>query len=76
MPESHDGWTSGDAYQRFMGRWSPFLAEIFVPWVGAPAGSEWLDVGCGCVRKRSARVGESTRLRRARFSASIDLSDD
>ncbi len=42
-----DGWTSGDAYQKFMGRWSPFLAEIFVPWVGAPAGSAWLDVGCG-----------------------------
>jgi SAM-dependent methyltransferase len=42
-----DSWTSGDAYQKFMGRWSPFLAELFVPWVCAPAGSEWLDVGCG-----------------------------
>ena len=42
-----DSWTSGDAYQRFMGRWSPFLANLFVPWLGVPAGREWLDVGCG-----------------------------
>lgn len=47
MAELRDRWTSGDAYQRFMGRWSPFLAELFVPWVCAPAGSDWLDVGCG-----------------------------
>ncbi len=42
-----DSWTSGDAYQRFMGRWSPFLAELFVPWISVPAGRDWLDVGCG-----------------------------
>jgi hypothetical protein len=53
MSNPGDSWTSGDAYQKFMGRWSPFLAELFVPWVGAPAGSEWLDVGCGCVRKEA-----------------------
>ena len=43
----HDSWTSGDAYQRFMGRWSPFLAELFVSWLGVPPGRDWLDVGCG-----------------------------
>lgn len=42
-----DSWTSGDAYQRFMGRWSPRLAELFVPWMAVPAGRDWLDVGCG-----------------------------
>jgi SAM-dependent methyltransferase len=42
-----DSWTSGDAYQRFMGRWSPYLAELFVPWMAVPAGRNWLDVGCG-----------------------------
>jgi SAM-dependent methyltransferase len=42
-----DSWSSGDAYQRFMGRWSPFLAELFVPWISVPAGRDWLDVGCG-----------------------------
>lgn len=42
-----DRWTGADAYQRFMGRWSPYLAELFVLWVGAPAGRDWLDVGCG-----------------------------
>jgi SAM-dependent methyltransferase len=45
--KSPDSWTSGDAYQKFMGRWSPFLAELFVPWLAVPAGRDWLDVGCG-----------------------------
>jgi SAM-dependent methyltransferase len=30
-----------------MGRWSPFLAEIFVPWLAVPTNADWLDVGCG-----------------------------
>jgi len=30
-----------------MGRWSPRLAELFVPWLNIPPGSTWLDVGCG-----------------------------
>jgi len=30
-----------------MGRWSPFLAELFVSWLGVPPGRDWLDVGCG-----------------------------
>jgi SAM-dependent methyltransferase len=47
MSNPGDSWTSGDAYQRFMGRWSPFLAELFVPWLAVPAGRDWLDVGCG-----------------------------
>ena len=47
MAESRDRWTSGDAYQRFMGRWSPYLAELFVPWLEIEPGLAWLDVGCG-----------------------------
>ncbi len=49
MTNIHDSgsWTSGDAYQKFMGRWSPYLAELFVPWLEVEPGLSWLDVGCG-----------------------------
>lgn len=40
-------WSSGDAYESYVGRWSRKVAEHFVAWVGVPNGSRWLDVGCG-----------------------------
>jgi len=40
-------WTSGDAYERFMGRWSQIAARQFVAWLGVDAASRWLEVGCG-----------------------------
>lgn len=42
-----DAWSDGAAYESFMGRWSRPLAEKFVQWLQAPAGSHWLDVGTG-----------------------------
>jgi SAM-dependent methyltransferase len=42
-----DRWTSGDAYDRYVGRWSRLVAVAFVRWVGVPPGADWLDVGCG-----------------------------
>ncbi len=35
------------AYERFMGRWSRAVGEVFVDWLAPPAGARWLDVGCG-----------------------------
>ena len=43
----HDAWQAGDAYDRYMGRWSRQIAPRFLDWLDAPAGLEWLDVGCG-----------------------------
>ncbi len=37
----------GDAYDRFMGRWSEPLADQFVALVSARPGQRALDVGCG-----------------------------
>jgi SAM-dependent methyltransferase len=37
----------GDAYERFMGRWSRAAAPVFLRWVAAKQGLRWLDVGCG-----------------------------
>lgn len=47
MPESGSYWAHGDAYERYMGRWSRRIAEPFVIGLGEPRGIRWLDVGCG-----------------------------
>ena len=38
---------SGDAYDRFMGRYSRELAPAFADFAGVEAGQRVLDVGCG-----------------------------
>jgi SAM-dependent methyltransferase len=43
----HDAWSAGDAYERYMGRWSRLVAARFLDWLAAPAGAAWLDLGCG-----------------------------
>ena len=43
----NDNWRAGDAYERYMGRWSRPIARSFVSWLGVPNGARWLDVGCG-----------------------------
>src|SRR5262245_35117575 len=49
--EDHGGrrevWASGAAYDPYVGRWSRRVAREFVAWLAIPAGSRWLDVGCG-----------------------------
>ncbi|WP_062645779.1 class I SAM-dependent methyltransferase [Streptomyces maremycinicus] len=47
MRERRDMWAVGDAYARYMGRWSRPVAEGFVAWLGCGDGLRWLDVGCG-----------------------------
>ena len=47
-------WTSGDAHEAYVGRWSRHVAAEFLQWIAAPAHRSWLDVGCG--------TGELTRV--------------
>ncbi|KAB1148087.1 class I SAM-dependent methyltransferase [Streptomyces luteolifulvus] len=42
-----DVWAAGDAYERYMGRWSRLVADGFVTWLGCGSGLRWLDAGCG-----------------------------
>ncbi|MDQ4128051.1 MAG: methyltransferase domain-containing protein [Actinomycetota bacterium] len=42
-----DRWDSGDAYERYVGRWSRLVAREFLRWLAIPPGGRWLDVGCG-----------------------------
>ncbi|MCZ7567068.1 MAG: class I SAM-dependent methyltransferase [Ardenticatenaceae bacterium] len=42
-----DSWSSADAYDRYMGRWSRIMAREFLTWLNLPPGLDWVDVGCG-----------------------------
>jgi SAM-dependent methyltransferase len=39
--------SDGDAYDRFLGRWSRLLATPFADFAAVPAAGDLLDVGCG-----------------------------
>jgi SAM-dependent methyltransferase len=45
MPD--DRWLAGDAYERYMGRWSRPLAGAFLDWLHPAPGQHWLEIGCG-----------------------------
>ncbi len=42
-----DMWSSGTAYEAYMGRWSRLVAREFLAWLALPQGQRWLDVCCG-----------------------------
>jgi SAM-dependent methyltransferase len=42
-----DAWSDGAGYESYVGRWSRSVARGFLPWLGLPPGSAWLDFGCG-----------------------------
>jgi SAM-dependent methyltransferase len=42
-----DAWTSGEAYEAYVGRWSRLVAREFVAGLDRPGGGAWVDVGCG-----------------------------
>ncbi len=42
-----DNWTSANAYDAFMGRWSRLIALEYIRWLDPPPKLRWLDLGCG-----------------------------
>ena len=44
MTETRVAFDDGDAYDRYMGRWSRAIGEKFLAWLGPPAHRHWLDV--------------------------------
>ena len=69
--EPRDVWAAGDAYERYVGRWSRLVARDFVDWLGMPDGRRWLDVGCG-----TGALSQTILDRAAPHSLiGIDLSD-
>ena len=45
--EPKEVWASGQAYERYVGRWSRRVAEGFLEWLEVPSGRSSLDLGCG-----------------------------
>ncbi|MFD9338270.1 class I SAM-dependent methyltransferase [Streptomyces sp. NPDC060028] len=74
--QGHDVWAAGDAYERYMGRWSRLVARAFTGRLrggdGLPCGDDlrWLDVGCGT----GALTGRVVELRRPRAVLGVDRS--
>jgi SAM-dependent methyltransferase len=42
-----DPWTSDEAYEPYVGRWSRVVAPRFLRWLPAGSPAAWCDVGCG-----------------------------
>ncbi len=42
-----EAWSSGSAYEGYVGRWSRRIAADFIDWLALERGREWADVGCG-----------------------------
>ena len=42
-----DIWGSGDAYERYVGRWSRKVAAELLRWLAPEPGLAWADIGCG-----------------------------
>src|SRR3954469_12674636 len=47
MTETRVAFDDGNAYDRYMGRWSRAIGERFLAWLDPPANLRWLDGGCG-----------------------------
>lgn len=47
MSDARYRWSAGDAYERYVGRWSRVVAGRFVAWLELPSGARCVDVGCG-----------------------------
>jgi SAM-dependent methyltransferase len=69
---SHDKWSSGDSYERYVGRWSRLVAKEFIPWLAIPQDRQWLDVGCGT----GALSQTILRLTNPKRVTGIDRSED
>lgn len=65
-------WASGDAYERYIGRWSRPVARAFLDWLAVPSGDRWLDVGCGTGALSWTILGDASPA----LVAGIDSSQD
>lgn len=67
MPET---WTTADAYEQYIGRWSRQLAPKFLAWANIPSHSDVLDIGCG-----TGALSEALLAHHVGSLTGIDLSE-
>lgn len=67
----HDSWQAGNNYDAYMGRWSRRMAPLFLDWLNAPEGGDWLDLGCGTGSLSAAILAQD----RPRSLIGIDASE-
>ncbi len=65
-------WSTADAYERYVGRWSRPVAAEFLRLLDLPPGLDWVDVGCGTGALSSA-ILQAAAPRRVR---GYDLSPE
>ncbi|HEX2555273.1 MAG TPA: methyltransferase domain-containing protein [Microvirga sp.] len=68
-------WASGDVYEPYVGRWSRLVAREFLAWLDAPAGLDWLDVGCGTGALTEAVARDAAPRRLAGIDPSAGFLD-
>ena len=69
-----DTWAAGERYEPYVGRWSRAVAREFVSGLALPAGSDWLDVGCGTgalTRTMKVKGKRHLRIYRAKLKVSF-----
>jgi SAM-dependent methyltransferase len=59
MAETHIAFDDGDAYERYMGRWSRAIGRQFLVWLDPPRNCDWLEVGCGTGAFSSAIIAHA-----------------
>ena len=69
---SHDAWSSGESYERYVGRWSRLVAQEFIRWLAIPDGRGWLDVGSGTGALSQTILGQAN----PKTVMGIDRSED
>ncbi len=47
MSDDRIRFDDGEAYERFMGRWSRLVGEVFLDWLAPAPALRWADIGCG-----------------------------
>ena len=70
---AQDTWSSGAAYDGYIGRWSRPVAERFVPWLEPQPAATWIDVGCGSGALTETILGAARPVRVVGVDPSADF---
>jgi ubiquinone/menaquinone biosynthesis C-methylase UbiE len=76
MAQQRENWSSGDKYERYMGRWSRRVADAFIQQLNLPVHLNWLDVGSGTGALSQAIVTRAQPMRVLGLDLSAGFASD